>query len=66
VTQNLNWTPTFTLFLATMSIIRFKLVFFCPQGSTRDVLAHMFEKLPKEVGKIGHYEHCAFITRGVG
>jgi len=49
-----------------MSIIRFKLVFFSPQASTHGILAHLFEKFPKEIGKIGQYEHCAFISRGVG
>ncbi|KAF8225274.1 hypothetical protein L208DRAFT_1408748 [Tricholoma matsutake] len=49
-----------------MSIMRFKLVFFSPQANTRGILAHLFEKFPKELGKIGQYEHCAFISRGVG
>jgi len=30
------------------------------------MLDHLFQKLPKEVGKIGQYEHCAFVTRGTG
>lgn len=46
--------------------MRFKLVFFSPQANTRGILAHLFEKFPKELGKIGQYEHCAFISRGVG
>ncbi|EGO00575.1 hypothetical protein SERLA73DRAFT_133500 [Serpula lacrymans var. lacrymans S7.3] len=45
---------------------RFKLVFFTPRTSTQTILQHLFEKHPQEVGKIGHYEHCAFIIPGTG
>ncbi|KJA28837.1 hypothetical protein HYPSUDRAFT_33229 [Hypholoma sublateritium FD-334 SS-4] len=49
-----------------MSLSRFKLVFFVPADSTRDILDHLFRKFPDELGKIGEYEQCAFITRGTG
>ncbi|EAU91198.2 hypothetical protein CC1G_06833 [Coprinopsis cinerea okayama7 len=47
-------------------IIRYKLVFFVPRANTRSVLDKLFEKCPRFVGKIGDYEHCAFITPGTG
>ncbi|TFK44995.1 GTP cyclohydrolase 1 type 2/Nif3 [Crucibulum laeve] len=49
-----------------MSLSRFKLVFFSPHNSTRSILDHLFKKFPQELGKIGQYEQCAFITRGTG
>ncbi|KAF8171872.1 GTP cyclohydrolase 1 type 2/Nif3 [Pholiota molesta] len=49
-----------------MSLSRFKLVFFVPKENTRRVLDHLFGKFPNELGKIGDYEQCAFITRGTG
>lgn len=45
---------------------RFKLVFFCPTKETSRVLNHVFAEYPHNVGKIGHYESCAFVTRGRG
>ncbi|KAI0076524.1 hypothetical protein K474DRAFT_1597817 [Panus rudis PR-1116 ss-1] len=45
---------------------RFKLVFFSPVSSTKTVLSHLFAKYPHNVGKIGQYEECAFITQGTG
>lgn len=45
---------------------RFKLVFFAPVGSTQSILNHLFTKYPQHVGKIGHYEGCAFVTKGIG
>ncbi|KAJ6451779.1 GTP cyclohydrolase 1 type 2/Nif3 [Mycena sanguinolenta] len=49
-----------------MSLARYKLVFFSPISSTRGILDHLFKAFPAHVGKIGHYEHCAFLTRGTG
>ncbi|KAJ7442294.1 GTP cyclohydrolase 1 type 2/Nif3 [Mycena latifolia] len=49
-----------------MSLQRFKLVFFCPAANTRAIVDHLFQKFPATVGKIGNYEHCAFLTRGTG
>ncbi|KAE9407378.1 hypothetical protein BT96DRAFT_874692 [Gymnopus androsaceus JB14] len=50
-----------------MAIIqKFKLVFFTPATHTRTILDHLFKKYPQEIGKIGKYEQCAFITRGTG
>lgn len=45
---------------------RYKLVFFCPFGSTASVLEHLFSKFPHHVGRIGLYGGCAFVTRGTG
>lgn len=50
----------------TMSVSRFKLIFFSPHQNTRQILNHLFETLPQVVGKIGEYEQCAFVTRGTG
>ncbi|EIM80837.1 uncharacterized protein STEHIDRAFT_135162 [Stereum hirsutum FP-91666 SS1] len=41
-------------------------VFFVPATSTHRVLDQLFAKYPTELGKIGKYEQCAFITRGTG
>uniref|UniRef100_A0A0W0GA46 ATP phosphoribosyltransferase n=1 Tax=Moniliophthora roreri TaxID=221103 RepID=A0A0W0GA46_MONRR len=49
-----------------MSVQRFKMVFFTPSVNTRSILDHLFAKYPQELGKIGNYEQCAFITRGTG
>lgn len=49
-----------------MSLVRFKLVFFAPKDHTRRILNHLFGKFPEELGKIGEYEQCAFISRGTG
>ncbi|PPQ78987.1 hypothetical protein CVT25_002271 [Psilocybe cyanescens] len=49
-----------------MSITRFKLVFFSPKESTSKILDHLFRTFPKELGNIGDYEQCAFVTRGTG
>lgn len=45
---------------------RFKLVFFSPTKDTTRILNHIFSKYPNNAGKIGEYEHCAFVTRGTG
>lgn len=45
---------------------RFKLVFFSPIASTPVILRHLFSKYPKNVGRIGEYEQCAFMSKGVG
>lgn len=45
---------------------RYKLVFFSPIQDTSRILDHIFSKFPKDVGKIGEYEYCAFMTRGTG
>jgi len=52
--------------LLKMSLLRFKLVFFAPKNSTRDILNHLFNKFPENLGKIGNYQQCAFITPGTG
>ncbi|TFK50865.1 hypothetical protein OE88DRAFT_1712778 [Heliocybe sulcata] len=49
-----------------MALVRFKLVFFTPNASTRTVLDKLFARNPQTIGKIGNYEQCAFITRGTG
>ncbi|KAF9047524.1 GTP cyclohydrolase 1 type 2/Nif3 [Panaeolus papilionaceus] len=49
-----------------MSLTRFKLIFFAPRDSTKRILDHLFQSFPQEVGKIGDYERCAFVTRGTG
>ncbi|KAF9486070.1 hypothetical protein BDN70DRAFT_371767 [Pholiota conissans] len=49
-----------------MSVTRFKLVFFVPKEKTRRVLEQLFGKFPDELGKIGNYAQCAFVTRGTG
>jgi len=48
------------------AIQKYKLVFFTPTTSTSTILDHLFTKYPQELGKIGNYEQCAFITRGTG
>jgi len=45
---------------------RFKLVFFSPTKDTSRILNHIFTKFPQDVGKIGQYDLCAFLTRGTG
>ena len=45
---------------------RFKLVFFSPVKDTSRILTHVFSKMPNQVGKIGQYESCAFVSRGTG
>ncbi|KAJ7155380.1 hypothetical protein C8R43DRAFT_999572 [Mycena crocata] len=50
----------------SMSLPRFKLVFFCPAPNTRTILNHLFQKFPTQVGKIGNYDEVAFISRGTG
>lgn len=50
----------------TMALSRFKLVFFVPKESTKTVLERLFGKFPNELGKIGNYEQCAFVQRGIG
>ncbi|KAH7929589.1 hypothetical protein BV22DRAFT_1102381 [Leucogyrophana mollusca] len=46
--------------------LRFKLVFFSPRNSTSGILDSLFKEFPHELGKIGQYEQCAFITPGMG
>ncbi|KAF7797161.1 hypothetical protein EIP86_008353 [Pleurotus ostreatoroseus] len=45
---------------------RFKLTFFVPVKDTQTVLNHVFAKFPNNVGKIGEYESCAFVSPGTG
>ena len=45
---------------------RFKLVFSSPTKETSRVLEHLFSEQPQNVGKIGLYESCAFVSRGTG
>ncbi|KAJ8697146.1 hypothetical protein PTI98_006946 [Pleurotus ostreatus] len=45
---------------------RFKLVFFSPTKDTARLLSALFSKYPNNVGKIGNYEQCAFVSRGTG
>ncbi|KAF9494158.1 hypothetical protein BDN71DRAFT_1005744 [Pleurotus eryngii] len=45
---------------------RFKLVFFSPTTDTARILSALFSKNPNNVGKIGNYEQCAFVSRGTG
>ncbi|KAK0450392.1 GTP cyclohydrolase 1 type 2/Nif3 [Desarmillaria tabescens] len=45
---------------------KFKLVFFAPSTSTQAILDHLFLKFPRQLGNIGLYDQCAFITRGTG
>ncbi|TDL16458.1 hypothetical protein BD410DRAFT_731427, partial [Rickenella mellea] len=49
-----------------MSPSRFKLVFFSPIAHTNVILNQLFYKYPSNVGRIGKYENCAFITPGTG
>ena len=50
-----------------MSVLRrFKLVFFSPTKNTAEILAHLFTIFPRNVGRIGEYEQCAFIVKGIG
>jgi hypothetical protein len=49
-----------------MPLAHFKLVFFSPIKNTSPILAHLFGKFPSQLGKIGDYEQCAFISRGTG
>ncbi|GAV99267.1 structural toxin protein [Lentinula edodes] len=48
------------------TVQKYKLVFFSPAPNTRAILDHLFRKYPQVLGKIGHYEQCAFISRGTG
>jgi len=45
---------------------RFKLIFFSPVKNTQEILSHLFSKFPENVGRIGQYEQCAFLTSGTG
>jgi len=49
-----------------MSISRYKLVFFCPRPFTHKILDQLFQKYPETIGRIGDYEHCAFVSPGIG
>ncbi|EJF60739.1 hypothetical protein DICSQDRAFT_62216 [Dichomitus squalens LYAD-421 SS1] len=46
--------------------LKFKLVFFVPRASTQTVLQHLFSRFPNEVGRIGAYGGCAFVSPGTG
>ncbi|PBK88876.1 hypothetical protein ARMGADRAFT_344803 [Armillaria gallica] len=46
--------------------VKFKLVFFSPSDNTQAILDHLFLKFPEQLGNIGKYDQCAFITRGTG
>ncbi|KAK0235303.1 GTP cyclohydrolase 1 type 2/Nif3 [Armillaria nabsnona] len=46
--------------------VKFKLVFFGPSANTQAILDHLFLKFPQQLGNIGKYDQCAFITRGTG
>ncbi|TBU44383.1 hypothetical protein BD309DRAFT_990314 [Dichomitus squalens] len=46
--------------------LKFKLVFFVPRASTQTVLQHLFSRFPIEVGRIGAYGGCAFVSPGTG
>jgi len=46
------------------SLTRFKFVFYCPVQFTQPILSHLFT-LPN-VGAIGAYDSCAFVSRGTG
>ncbi|KAH9920954.1 GTP cyclohydrolase 1 type 2/Nif3, partial [Fomitopsis serialis] len=50
----------------TRTMPRFKLVFFVPVASTQHVLGRLFERFPRNVGRIGAYGGCAFVSRGTG
>ncbi|KAI6145424.1 hypothetical protein BKA82DRAFT_129624, partial [Pisolithus tinctorius] len=39
---------------------------FCAQVYTAMIFLSIFTRLPQQVGKIGEYEECAFITPGMG
>ena len=45
---------------------RFKLVFFSPVTSTNIILSGLLKKFPDNVGKIGQYYECAFVSTGKG
>ncbi|KAK7691828.1 hypothetical protein QCA50_005232 [Cerrena zonata] len=45
---------------------RFKLVFFAPIADTKTILSGIFKKYPHNVGKIGDYSECAFVSSGTG
>ncbi|VDC02790.1 unnamed protein product [Peniophora sp. CBMAI 1063] len=49
-----------------MASRRFKLVFFCPADKTHRVLEQLFGRFPGQLGRIGNYEQCAFLTKGIG
>ncbi|KAK0421820.1 GTP cyclohydrolase 1 type 2/Nif3 [Armillaria borealis] len=46
--------------------VKFKLVFFGPSAKTQAILNHLFLTFPQQLGNIGKYDQCAFITRGTG
>ena len=50
----------------TMSASRYKLVFFSPIASNQSILSHLFQRYPSNIGRIGNYENCAFVTQGTG
>ena len=45
---------------------RYKLVFFAPRANTQAILAHLFDRFPQHVGRIGAYAGCAFVSPGTG
>lgn len=65
-TANSRCNPSVTAHVNISAMSRFKLVFFSPIESTNAILNHLFSKYPKNLGRIGQYEHCAFLTRGTG
>ncbi|KAK0186625.1 GTP cyclohydrolase 1 type 2/Nif3 [Armillaria mellea] len=58
----------FYLSTTIMSIAssKYKLVFFSPSPNTQSILHHLFLTFPQQLGNIGQYDQCAFITRGKG
>ncbi len=52
--------------IITMSMQKYKLVFFTPRPSTQSVLQHLFARFPNNVGRIGAYGGCAFVSPGTG
>ncbi|KEP48911.1 hypothetical protein V565_112760 [Rhizoctonia solani 123E] len=45
---------------------RYKFVFFSPVGHTQRVLSALFNSVPRELGAIGLYQECAFVSKGTG
>ena len=45
---------------------RYKLVFFAPRANTQAILAHLFDRFPHHVGRVGAYARCAFVASGTG
>lgn len=45
---------------------RFKLTFFAPIADTKTILSGLFKRYPQNIGKIGDYHECAFVSAGTG